>query len=203
MSGILCDGVEMGPRAGRMSRTPPKRSWQSCRPAASGAEAMDEPFNAFPTWFLRVECDRCGKLRMLNQTHMRGSDMPIRDIIGRMRHDICGGGAGKAELLARHRGRASSRPVHQIGPGPGDELQAGQELMMDMHARALAAAQDQLGLVRDAAEGGCAKPRPGGRRGGDDRPSDPQRSLVVPAHRVRSLRPGAHDPRRRTYPCPL
>ena len=60
---------------------------------------MDEPFNAFPAWFLRVECDRCGKLRMLNQTHMRGSDMPIRDIIGRMRHDICGGGAGKAELL--------------------------------------------------------------------------------------------------------
>jgi hypothetical protein len=34
-----------------------------------------------------------------------------------------------------------------------DELQAGQELMMDMHARALAAAQDQLERVREAAEG--------------------------------------------------
>jgi hypothetical protein len=34
-----------------------------------------------------------------------------------------------------------------------DDLQAGQELMMDMHARALAAAQDQLSRVREAAEG--------------------------------------------------
>jgi hypothetical protein len=34
-----------------------------------------------------------------------------------------------------------------------DELQNGQQLMMDMHARALAAAQDQLERVREAAEG--------------------------------------------------
>ena len=33
-----------------------------------------------------------------------------------------------------------------------DELQAGQQLMMDTHARALAAAQDQLERVREAAE---------------------------------------------------
>jgi hypothetical protein len=33
-----------------------------------------------------------------------------------------------------------------------DELLAGQELMMDTHARALAAAQDQLERVREAAE---------------------------------------------------
>jgi hypothetical protein len=33
-----------------------------------------------------------------------------------------------------------------------DELHAGQELMMDTHARALAAAQDQLERVREAAE---------------------------------------------------
>jgi hypothetical protein len=32
-------------------------------------------------------------------------------------------------------------------------LHAGQELMMDLHARALAAAQDQLERVREAAEG--------------------------------------------------
>ena len=34
-----------------------------------------------------------------------------------------------------------------------DELQAGQELMMDMHTRALAAAQHQLERVQEAAEG--------------------------------------------------
>jgi hypothetical protein len=31
--------------------------------------------------------------------------MLIRDIIARMRHDGCGGRAGKGELLDRHRGR--------------------------------------------------------------------------------------------------
>ena len=34
-----------------------------------------------------------------------------------------------------------------------DELQAGQDLMMDMHARALAEAAEQLSRVREAAEG--------------------------------------------------
>jgi hypothetical protein len=26
---------------------------------------MDEPFRAFPSWFLRIECDRCGKVQMV------------------------------------------------------------------------------------------------------------------------------------------
>ena len=25
----------------------------------TGADALDEPFAAFPSWYLRVECDRC------------------------------------------------------------------------------------------------------------------------------------------------
>jgi hypothetical protein len=43
----------------------PKRHWRSCGndPLPTGPEALDEPFNAFPSWFLRIECDRCGKLR--------------------------------------------------------------------------------------------------------------------------------------------
>jgi hypothetical protein len=32
-------------------------------------EALGEPFDAFPSWFLRIECDRCGKVRMLNDAH--------------------------------------------------------------------------------------------------------------------------------------
>ena len=50
---------------------------------------------------------------MLNEAHMKRSDMPIRDIIARMRHDGCGGRAGKAELLTGIEG-ASSRPVRRI-----------------------------------------------------------------------------------------
>ena len=40
-------------------------------------------------------------------------DMLIRDIIARMRHDGCGGRAGKVELLTGIEG-ASSRPVRRI-----------------------------------------------------------------------------------------
>ena len=43
----------------------------------------------------------------------RGRDMPLRDLLRRMRHDGCGGLAGKAELLTGIEG-ASSRPVRKI-----------------------------------------------------------------------------------------
>ena len=70
---------------------------------------------AFPSWFLRITCDRCGKDRMLNETHMsehqRG--MVLRVLIARMRHDGCGGRAGRVELLTGIDG-VSSRPVRRI-----------------------------------------------------------------------------------------
>jgi hypothetical protein len=28
------------------------------------------PLRAFPSWFLRIECDRCGKVRWLNEAHV-------------------------------------------------------------------------------------------------------------------------------------
>jgi hypothetical protein len=62
---------------------------------------------------MRITCDRCGKDRMLNEAHMNRSYMLVRDIIDRMRHDGCGGRAGKVELLTGIEG-ASSRPVRRI-----------------------------------------------------------------------------------------
>ena len=79
----------------------------------SGEEALDEPLRAFPLWFLRIVCERCGKERMISETHMAQGEMLIRDIIDRMRHDGCGGRAGKVELLTGIEG-ASSRPVRRI-----------------------------------------------------------------------------------------
>ncbi len=77
-------------------------------------EALDEPFRAFPSWFLRITCARCGQQRMFSETHAAGQrDMLIRDIIARMRHDGCGDRAGKVELLTGIEG-ASSRPVRRI-----------------------------------------------------------------------------------------
>ena len=98
-------------------RQPPRRHWRSygTEPLPTPAEAMAEPFSAFPSWFLRVECDRCGKPIDAYGDALNAAqrDLPLRDIIARMRHDGCGGRAGKVELLTGVEG-ASSRPVRKI-----------------------------------------------------------------------------------------
>ena len=83
------------------TRPVPARHWRSCRNdlLPSGKEALDEPFRAFPSWFMRITCDRCGKDRMLNEAHTPQRDLLIRDLIAKTRHDGCGGRAGRVELL--------------------------------------------------------------------------------------------------------
>ena len=65
------------------ARPIPKRHWRSYGddPLPSGAEALDEPFSAFPSWFMRITCDRCGKDRILNEAHTAQRDQPIRTIL--------------------------------------------------------------------------------------------------------------------------
>ena len=93
----------------------PRRHWRSYGndPLPTAQEALDEPLRAFPSWFLRIECDRCGKVQMVNEAHARWRDRTLRAIPARMRHDGCGGLAGKAELLSGIEG-VSSRPVRRI-----------------------------------------------------------------------------------------
>jgi hypothetical protein len=97
------------------ARPVPRRHWRSygTDPLPTPADALDEPFSAFPSWFLRIECDRCGKVQMVNESHAKWRDQTLRDVLARMRHDGCGGLAGKAELLTGIDG-ASSRPVRKI-----------------------------------------------------------------------------------------
>jgi hypothetical protein len=40
-------------------------------PAADPQEARAEPLRAFPSRFLRIVCDRCGKERMISETLAR------------------------------------------------------------------------------------------------------------------------------------
>ena len=98
-----------------MSRAPPQRHWRSYGndPLPTGTEALDEPFAAFPSWFMRVTCERCGQERMFNEAHSGQHKMRIRDIIDKMRHDGCGGMAEKVELLTGIEG-VSSGPVRRI-----------------------------------------------------------------------------------------
>jgi hypothetical protein len=82
------------------ARPVPARHWRCYgdAPLPTGREALDEPFAAFPSWFMRITCDRCGKDRMLNEAHMLAGNMTIRAIIAKMHHDGCGGRAGRVEL---------------------------------------------------------------------------------------------------------
>ena len=91
------------------ARPVPQRHWRrhGTEPLPASAEALDEPFNAFPSWFLRITC---AVQRMVNQVK---SDLPLREILAKMRHDGCGPRAGKAELLSGVES-VSSRPVRRI-----------------------------------------------------------------------------------------
>jgi hypothetical protein len=97
------------------ARPVPKRHWRSYGndPLPTGAEALGEPFAAFPSWFMRVTCERCGQERMFNEVHSAQRAMLIRDMLDKMWHDGCGGRAGKAELITGIEG-VSSRPVRRI-----------------------------------------------------------------------------------------
>ena len=83
------------------------------RPARDRCRGFDEPFSAFPSWFLRVECDRCGKVQMVNEKRIIAVDLPIRTVLDKMRHDGCGGLAAKAELRAGIED-VSGSPVRKI-----------------------------------------------------------------------------------------
>jgi hypothetical protein len=70
-------------------------------------EALDEPLRAFPSWFLRITCDRCGKDRIISETHAAWHDRSLRQILGKTRHDGCGGVPGETELLLGSRAHQS------------------------------------------------------------------------------------------------
>ena len=96
--------------------TVPRRHWRSYDPGPlpTPAEAMLETMSAFPSWFLRIECDRCGKTVMHNQVHMteRQRGILLRVLLSRMRHDGCGGRPARAELLTSVEG--AGRPMRRI-----------------------------------------------------------------------------------------
>jgi hypothetical protein len=85
------------------------------RPPALTPEALGLPLAAFPSWFLRIICDRCGGIIMHNEVRLpeRQRGMILRVLLSRMRHEGCGGKAGRAELLTSI-DDVSSHPVRRI-----------------------------------------------------------------------------------------
>ena len=83
------DTMHVGAASPRLRREfwldAPARHWRryGTDPLPTGAEALDEPFAAFPSWSLRTECDRCGKVRMISETHIPvpAVSRPVRRIV--------------------------------------------------------------------------------------------------------------------------
>jgi hypothetical protein len=100
----------------RLSR-PPGWVWRPYGddPLPSAEEALQFSLRAFPSWFLRIECDRCGKVRMLNQAHATAAqgNLRLKDFIARARHEGCGGRAARTELVTAA-DSTSSTPVRRI-----------------------------------------------------------------------------------------
>jgi hypothetical protein len=106
--------------------TPPERYWRSYtdEPLPSPQEALAAPLRAFPSWFLRIECDRCGKVRMLNEAHVTNGQrrMLLRDFLVRARHEGCGGRAAKASAAGRCGGSCCTAGKGGIAMGDEEQL---------------------------------------------------------------------------------
>lgn len=94
------------------------RSWGD-DPLPSRDVALASPLRAFKSWYLRMECGKCGRERWLAETHLsipgKGGTL-IRDLIPRFRHgERCGGEPHVVELITRH----SRRPAAHSSDRPG------------------------------------------------------------------------------------
>ena len=100
-----------------MAESPARKVWRSYGdyPLPSRSEALAAPLRAFRSWYLRIECERCGREKYMAETHATIAglgDRIIGDLLAKMRHDGCGGRPQFAELLTSILG--ASRPVRRI-----------------------------------------------------------------------------------------
>ena len=79
---------------------PPPQVWRpyGTEPLPSRAEALALPLKAFPGWFLSIRCERCGEMRMVNETQTPWQDVRLVYVLRRLRHAGCGGEAASVEL---------------------------------------------------------------------------------------------------------
>ena len=93
-----------------------RRYWRSYGddPLPTPAEALAAPLSAFPSWFIRMECERCGQERYTNQVHMPAiwKDARLSEIVLRLIHEGCGGRPKVVELVTNVAG--GSQPTRRI-----------------------------------------------------------------------------------------
>ena len=106
------------------ARPVPRRHWRSYGddPLPTGKEAMDEPFSAFPSWFMRITCERCGKTTMINEAHATPASarcaaprFPRQDAPRRLRREGREGGAADRRRRRQQPTGAEDRARAAIG----------------------------------------------------------------------------------------
>ena len=106
----------------------PKRHWRSYG-ATTRCRAASRPgtnsFAAFPSWFLRIQCDRCGKVQMVNEAHFARPNMPIRAILAKIAPRRLRRAGREGGAAHRHRGRqqpagAADRAAGGVSAAQGD-----------------------------------------------------------------------------------
>ena len=82
---------------GMTGRPVPRRHWRSYGddPLPTSREALNEPFGAFPSWFMRITCDRCGKDQMKHRATeaFRAVERRVRDNV------VCAPITGKEVMI--------------------------------------------------------------------------------------------------------
>jgi hypothetical protein len=71
------------------------------------------PLKAFPRWFLRVRCERCGETWGINEALTPWQSVPLVYVLRRLRHPAYGGEAASVELHSSVEG-GYRRPVRRI-----------------------------------------------------------------------------------------
>ena len=67
-----------------------RRRWRSYgdHPLPTPAEALAAPLSAFPSWFIRMECERCGQERYTNEVHLpQWKDARLSEVVLRLSHE--------------------------------------------------------------------------------------------------------------------
>ena len=89
------------------------------RPLPTTAEALAAPLSAFPSWYLRMECERCGRKGPSIEYTRRAiwQDATVAEVIARMHHEDagCGGRPKVVELVTNVAGSSQQRRIRLLG----------------------------------------------------------------------------------------
>lgn len=85
-------------------------------PLPSAWEALVAPLSAFPSWLIRIECERCGGDQLTDQSQLPlgAQKAMVCEVVACIRHKDCGGSAKLIELISGIEGSTMATPARRI-----------------------------------------------------------------------------------------